>query len=84
MSQFSVFVKDIILIFELKVITTVLNLYNILIPAVPHADSAAVGIIFTCVAFLLLIALIVTGYHSIRKQDSVKKGVPVTQLTVSY
>ena len=44
--------------------------------ATQHADSVVFGIIFTCVAFLLLITLAVTGCFVVRKNTISKKGCP--------
>ena len=48
--------------------------------ACPHADllAAVVVIVCTLLVFLVVITSISTGYHLIRKNVTIKKGLPVT------
>ena len=41
------------------------------------ADPVVAGMVFNCVALLLLISLAVAGYCLSRKHDTIKKAVPV-------
>ena len=50
-------------------------------PLCSFRRAVVMGIIFTCVAFLMLTALMVTGYVLIHKTATIKQDLPVMSRT---